>query len=64
MYEVQYAGGYKTAMVANAISNDLLSQLDQYGQHFVLFEGMIYHRTYGAEIKEEDAFIHIVNGNK
>ena len=64
MHEVEYADGYKTAMAANAIANNLFTQVDQDGQHFVLFDKIIYHRTDGTEIKEEGAFIHMENGNK
>ena len=64
MYEVEYANGYKTAMAANAITSNLFAQVDQDGQRFVLFDEIIDHRTDGTEIKEEDAFIHMANGNK
>ena len=64
MYEVEYTDGYKTAMAANAIANNLFALLDQDGRSFVLFEDIIDHRTAGKDIKEEDAFIHMANGNK
>ena len=64
MYEVEYADGYKTAMEANAIANNLFAQVDQDGRRFVLFEEIIDHGTDGTDIKEEDAFIHMENGNK
>ena len=64
MYEVEYVDGYKTAMTSNAIANNLIAQVDQDGKRFVLFDEMIYHRTYGTDIKEEDAFIHMENENK
>ena len=31
MYEVEYLDGYKTAMAANAIANNLFAQVDQDG---------------------------------
>ena len=64
MYEVEYTGGYKTAMAANESANNLLAQVYQYRQSFVLFDDMIDHRTDRTEIKEEDAFIHMAYGNK
>ena len=64
MYEVEYADGYKTAMAANAIANNLLAQVDQDGQHFVLFNEMIDHRTNRTGIMEEYLFIHMENGTK
>ena len=53
MYEVEYADGYKTAMAANAIANNLFAQVDLDGRRFVLFKEIIDHRTDGTEIKEE-----------
>ena len=63
IYEVEYADGYKTAMAENAIANNLLAQVDQDGQRFILFDKMI-HRTNGTEINEEDSSIHMANGKK
>ena len=51
IHEVEYADGYKTAMAANAIANNLFVQVDQDGRRFVLFEETIDHRTDGTEIK-------------
>ena len=64
MYEVEYADGYITAMTANTLASNLFSQVDQYGQRFVLFNAIIDSRTDGTKIKEEDSFIHMSNGNK
>ena len=64
MYEVEYEDGHKVAMAANAIASNLFAQVDQYGQRFVLFDEIIDWRTDGSQIKSEDAFIHISNGNK
>ena len=49
MYEVEYADGYKTAMTANPIASELFSQVDQYGQRFVLFNAIIDLRTNGIQ---------------
>ena len=51
MYEVEYADGYKTAMIDNAIPSNLFSQVDQDGQRFVLFNAIIDSRTDGTQIK-------------
>ena len=64
MYEVEYADGYKTAITANAIENKLLSQVNQYGQRFLLFNAIVYLCTDITYIKEGDYFIHLSNGNK
>ena len=64
MYEVEYKDGHKVSMATNAILSNLLSQVEQYRQIFVLFDEIIDWRTDGSQIKSEDAFIHISNGNK
>ena len=64
MYEVDYEYGHKVAMAANAIASNLFAKVEQDGQRFVLFDEIIDWRTDGSQIKLEDAFIHISNGNK
>ena len=44
--------GYKTAIAANAIDNNLLAQVNKDGQCFVLFNEMVDHRIDGTYIKE------------
>ena len=61
---MEYTDGYKTPMAEHAIANNLIAQVDQDRQSFVLFEKMIDHRTDGTEIKEEDSSIHMENGTK
>ena len=55
---------HKLDMAANAISSNLFAQVDQDGQRFLLFNEIIDWRTDGSQIKSEDAFIRITNGNK
>ena len=64
MYEVEYKEGHKLAMADNAIASNLFAQVDQDGQIFVFFDEIIDWRTDGSQIKSEDAFIHISNGNR
>ena len=64
MYEVDYEDGHKVAMAANAIASNLFAQFDQDEQRFLLFNEIIDWRTDGSQIKSEDTFIHISNGNK
>ena len=64
MYEVKYEDGHKVAMAANSIASNLFAQIDQDRQRFLLFDEIIDWRTYGSQIKSEDVFIHIFNGNK
>ena len=64
MYEVEYEDGHKVAMAANAIASNLFAQVDQDRQRFLIFDEIIDWRTDGSQIKSEDTFIHISNGNK
>ena len=64
MYKVEYADGHKAVMTANNIANNLFAQVDQDGNRFVLFNEIIKHRKYGSDIREDDVFIHMSNGNK
>ena len=63
MYKVKYEYSHKLAMAANAIASNLFAQVDNNRQRFVLFDEIIYWRTDGSQIKSENAFIHISNGN-
>ena len=51
-------------MKANATASNLFYQVNQDGQHFVLFNAIIDSRTDSTHIKEGDSFIHMSNGNK
>ena len=51
-------------MTANSIASNLFAQVDQDGQHFVLFDAIIDSRTDGTHIKKGGYFIHMSNGNK
>ena len=64
MFEVEYKDGHKVDMAAIAIVSNVFAQVYQYGQRFVIFDEIIDWRTDGSQIKSEDAFIHIFNGNK
>ena len=64
MYKVEYEDGHNVGMAVNAIASNLFAQVDQDRQRFVLFDEIIDCRTDGSQIKSEDAFIHISNGNK
>ena len=64
MYEVEYSDEYKTAMTSNSIASILFDQVDHDGQHFVLFDAIIYSRTIGTYIKDGENFIHMSSVNK
>ena len=61
MYKTEYADGYKTTITGNSIESNVFAQVDQDGQHFVLFNAIIDSRTNGTQIKEGDSSIHMSN---
>jgi hypothetical protein len=64
MYEAEYQDGYKTALAANVIAENLFAQVDQEGNRHVLFSKITDHRTDGSKIKQQDAFITNKHGSK
>ena len=48
MYKVKYGDGHKVAMAANAITRNLLAQVEQDRHIFVLFDEIIDWQTYGS----------------
>jgi hypothetical protein len=64
MYEVEYPGGRKASIAANAIADNMFAQVGDKGNQHVLFEEIIDHRTDGTEVKQQDAFLTTRNGNK
>jgi hypothetical protein len=52
MYEVEYPGGHKASLVANAIAENMFAQVNDEGNQHVLFEEIINHRTDGTEVKQ------------
>ena len=57
MYEVEFQDGYKTSLAANAIAENLFSQIDDEGNRHVLFKEIIDHRTNGKQVTQQDAFV-------
>jgi hypothetical protein len=64
LYEVEYQDGYKAAMAANTIAENMFSQVDADGHCQVIFDAIIGHRIDGNKIKEENAFVVSKNGVK
>jgi hypothetical protein len=58
LYEVEYTDGYKAALTANTIAENMFSQVDGDGHRHVLFDAIIGHRTDGTEIKNDDVLSH------
>ena len=64
LYEVEYLDGYKTALTANTIAENLFSQVDSEGNRQVLFDAIIDHRCDGTALQHNDAFIKTANGGR
>jgi hypothetical protein len=64
LYEVEYQDGYKAAMSANTVAENLFAQVDDDGHRQVLFNEIIGHRTDGSEVPDTEAFIVSKNGVK
>jgi hypothetical protein len=50
LYEVEYQDGYKTAMSANTVAENIFAQVDEDGHREILFDEIIGHRTDGLEV--------------
>ena len=64
IYEVEYLDGHKAALAANAIAENMFSQVDEEGNRFVLLDSIIDHRVDGSQLKPIDAFITSSNGGR
>ena len=57
MFEVEFQDGHKASMAANAIAENLFSQIDDEGNRHVLFQEIVDYRTNGKQVLQQDAFI-------
>ena len=64
IYEVEYADGYKEALAANLIAQNMFAQVDEEGHRHVLFEAIIDMRTDGSQVIKRDAFLTLKSGAK
>ena len=64
MYEVEFQDGYKTALAANAIAENLFAQIDDEGNRHVLFQEIIDFRTNGKQVLQQDAFVTTRTGTR
>ena len=63
MYEVKYVDGNKDSLTANAISQNMFTQVDNEGNRHVIFDKIIDHRCTALTLKQADAFIVTSSGN-
>ena len=64
IYEIEYLNGHKASLAANAIAENMFSQVNDEGNCHVLFDGIVDHHTDGEEVKRENAFITSHNGGR
>ena len=64
MYEVQFADGYKQAMTANVIAENMFANVDEEGHRHLLLDSIIDFRKTKNAIRKEDAFITSSSGTK
>ena len=64
VFEVEFIDGHTAAMTANAIAENLFSQVDQEGHRLLLMDEIIDHRRGSDAISLENAFITSANGKK
>ena len=64
VYEVKYVDGHKASLTANSIAQNMFAQVDDEGNRHVLFDEIIYHRSTALALKQADAFIVTLSGNR
>ena len=57
MYEVEYQDSQTAAKSANVITENPFAQVDEEGNHSVLFEKIVDVRTYDTQLLQQDAFV-------
>ena len=62
MYEVEYADGYKQALSANVIAENMFASVDEEGHRHLLLDSILDVRKTKEAVKKEDAFIKSRNG--
>jgi len=64
MFKVEFDDGYVTAMAANAIAQNLYSQVDEEGNRLLLMDEIIDCQPTTEAVKQADAFITTTSGRK
>ena len=64
VYEVEYVDGHKSSLTANAISQNMLAQIDNKGNKHVLFGEIIDHHCTALALKRADSFIVTSSDNR
>ena len=56
VFEVEYVDGNKASLTANAMTQNMFSQIDDKGNRHVLFDKIINHRRTALALTQADAF--------
>ena len=62
MYEVEFADGYKQALSANVIAENMFASVDEEGHRHLLLDSIVDIRKTSDAIAKEDAFVTSSNG--
>ena len=62
MYEVKYADGYKQALAANIIAENMFASVDKEGHRHLLIDSIVDVRKTRDAVSREDAFVKSHNG--
>ena len=64
VYKVKYVDGHKASLTANAIAQNMFAQVNDEGNRHVLFDQIINHRCTALALKQAEAFIVTISGNR
>ena len=64
MYEVEYVDEHKVSLTANAIAQNMFAEVNDDRNRHVLFDEIIDHRRRALALKQADAFIVTLSGNR
>jgi hypothetical protein len=64
VFEVEFGDGHTAAMTANAIAENLFSQVDQDGHRLLLMDEIMDHRRGSDGMMADDAFVTSANGQQ
>jgi hypothetical protein len=63
-YKIEYDDGTSDRMFANTIAENIYTQVDSEGRHFVLLNEIVDHRSTSEAVQLQDGFIVMPNGRK
>eukprot|EP00980_Cylindrotheca_fusiformis_P005760 scaffold1199_cov137-Cylindrotheca_fusiformis.AAC.2 len=64
MYEVEFPDGYKQAMAANIIAENMFATVDEEGYQHLFMDSIMDVRKSGSAIGKDEAFVTSSNGVK